>query len=88
MSGFSIWLAWSTFDSDSFLLEIVIWNFYAAASLARLGWLPVCNDCELVTLFEVMFWAFLVGWIGYSIFMFFLLLLVNRRALKSPQAPL
>jgi hypothetical protein len=81
-SGASVAIACATFASEQTnLLTVLLWNFYLAGVLAAKGILPVCANCELVTVFEIIFWAFAVGVIGYTSVFFGLLQL--RSALRK-----
>jgi hypothetical protein len=70
-------LALFTFEYSN-LLAVLLWNFYLANFLASKGILPVCLNCELMTLIQIIFWAFIVGVIGYTLFLFGLLQLRSK----------
>ena len=71
LSALSVAAALSTISwEESISQRTLLWNFYLATLLASKGLLPVCIDCELVTLFQVIFYAFLIGVLGYSLCFF------------------
>ena len=55
---------------NSVLGEIILWNFSVASALAANGWLPMCFDCELVSLIFVIADGFAIGFIVYSLVAF------------------
>jgi len=84
ISGMSVAVAWGTLSSDgSDLLTVLLWNFYFAGLLINRGVFPVCPNCELVTLFEIIFWAFIVGGVGYTSIFFGSLQLHNKLKKRS-----
>ena len=84
-SSASVAVALKLFTSEgSDLLTVLLWNFYMANLLARKGMLPVCVNCELVTLFEIIFWAFIVGVIGYASIFFGFLQLHRKLSERLP----
>ena len=77
--SFSIAWAGISTVSESVILQIGAWNYFAAAKLSTLGILPVCLDCELLTLLEVMFWGFVLDWIVYSAILLVILYIRRTR---------
>ena len=85
LSVISVFIAFSTLsDEGSNIFVIILWNFYLAGFLAAKGVLPICKDCELLTLFETVFYGFAVGVIGYSTAFFVFLYSYNK--LRSKKA--
>jgi hypothetical protein len=49
------------------MTKILLWNLFLAVQLISSGILPACRDCELAVLLYVVFYGFIIGFIGYSL---------------------
>jgi hypothetical protein len=58
---------------SSFTEKLIFWNIYLATYLIKIGLLPGCENCELAILAYIAVYSFIIGWIGYSIFVFFII---------------
>ncbi len=66
---FSLFFAIGTFTpskSLNLIIVVIAWNVYLAGYMITKGWLPACDDCEMVVLIYVGFYGFVIGQIVYS----------------------
>jgi hypothetical protein len=76
----SIVVALGTLTAQRSLFHsLLLWNIYFASWLVETGVLPVCENCEMMSLLDILFWGFLIGIIGYCFLMFLVLILKYRR---------
>ena len=63
---------------ESVVRSILFWNIFLASKLVGAGILPICENCELMSLLHLLFWGFLIGVVGYSFVVFLIFTLRNR----------
>lgn len=74
LSGFSVCMFFVTITSgESIVRTIIFWNVSIAWVLAEKGVLPICENCELMSVIHVLYWGFLIGSVGFSIGVFLIL---------------
>ncbi len=74
LSGSSAFLFFATITfGESIVRKVIFWNVSIALKLAEIGMLPICEDCELMSLIQVLFWGFLFGMVGYGFVMYIIL---------------
>lgn len=60
--------------NPSLSAKIAFWNISSAIYFIKAGLLASCENCELTVLLYVVIYSFLLGWLGYSIFVYAMIL--------------
>ena len=63
---------------ESVTRSVLFWNVFLASRLVKAGILPICENCEFMSLLDLLFWGFLIGIVGYGMIGVFILALINQ----------
>ena len=84
-SFISIVIYLETLKSEASIIRAVLfWNVWLAPKLVAARILPICENCEIMSLAEVLFLAFVIGAIAYGLIcgLIFVVLKKERTRLK------
>lgn len=79
LSFISIVIYLETLKSEASIIRpILFWNVWLAFKLVTAGLLPICENCEMMSLVGVLFWAFVIGTIAYGLVCGLIFLIFNK----------
>ena len=76
ISSFTVFLSAS--PNPPTIIKVIAWNWVITRYLSDWRLLPICGDCELYSVFQGLFYAFIVGLIIYSIVTFCIISLIGK----------
>jgi hypothetical protein len=78
-SFISIVIYLETLKSEASIIRpVLFWNVWLAFKLVTAGLLPICENCEMMSLVGVLFWAFVIGTTAYGLVCGLIFVIINR----------